>query len=342
MNKRFFAILLPAILLTTGLDAADAGLHFAVVGDTQGMDGATISEEAFGKIVGLICAVDPPVQFVLQTGDLIEAPLLSRDRLDAFELWRSIASPWYESTDFIGLKVYPVPGNHDQPSLTRYVQTWQEAFPELPENGPYDEIKRTYSFDLGSCHFAAVNTSEPSLFGYNAVDTNWLTEDLAETKQPIKFVYGHAPAYPCGHHIGGSLDARPERRDIFWQTLVDNGVSVYFCGHEHVYDHWIKDGVHQIITGSGGVPAEDFDYLIVDVDDDNNVTVSVYDANDNSLMDQYDLADTANVACEERVGEEDAFYEFIDSLPCVLNLPVGLFFGYCGLFLLDFGVRKYE
>jgi predicted phosphodiesterase len=270
------------------------------------------------------------------------APDLSSQRLAAFELWRSIASSWYESNNFIGLKVYPVPGNHDQPFLTRYAETWQKAFSELPDNGPNDEKKMTYSFDLGSCHFAGVNTSAPSLFGDNAVNTNWLAKDLADTVQPVKIVFGHAPAYPSGRHIGDSLDIRPERRGLFWQTLVDNGVSVYFCGHEHVYDHWIKGGVHQIITGSGGVPANNYDYLIVDVDDDNNVTVSVYNANDNSLMDQYDLADTTNVACEERPGQADTFYEFIDSLPCVLYLTVGLFLGCTGLRLLESGVRQHE
>jgi predicted phosphodiesterase len=336
--KRMLVLILLAIAFISSPVSAER-LRFAVIGDTQGdFLEEPVSDEAFAKIVDLVLEAEPAVQFVVHTGDLVSGKLSNRLVSD-FELWRTIADPWYQA-DFLGLKVYPTPGNHDQLNPTSSQEAWQTAFPELPDNGPENQKKMTYSFDHGECHFVVVNTSTPNLSGQHVVDNDWLAEDLANSDKPVTFVFGHEPAYPMSRHIGSSLDARPEKRDRFWQILAENGVGVYFCGHEHRYDHWMKDGVHQIITGSGGVPSVVFNYLIVDVDDENNVTVSVYDANNNSLMDQFDLADTENVAKEERTGEADPFYQFLDTCPCFFFIVFLAGFGYVGVNLISDGSMR--
>jgi 3',5'-cyclic AMP phosphodiesterase CpdA len=294
-------------------------IRFAVVGDTQGEDSTIVSETAFSKIVQHILAAEPAVDFVVLTGDLINGSRDGDTRYEEFQYWRSLAAPWYTS-NFLGLKVYPAPGNHDQESSLSYLDTWQKAFPELPDNGPDNGKKMTYSFNMGSCHFVLLNTSTPTLFRKHSVDVDWLEEDLNANTQPIIFVFGHEPAYPAQRHIGKSLDDRPTRRDKFWQTLVNFGAKAYFCGHEHVYDHWIKDGVHQIVDGSGGVPSSYIIYSIVDVDDSNNILISVYNAADNSLRDQFDLADTDGVPCEEREPETKSIYDIVDNSLCMLFL----------------------
>jgi hypothetical protein len=37
-------------------------------------------------------------------------------------------------------------------------------------------------------------------------------------------------------------------------------VSAGFFGHDHNYQHYLKDGVHYFITGGGGAPLYDVDF----------------------------------------------------------------------------------
>jgi 3',5'-cyclic AMP phosphodiesterase CpdA len=334
--KRYFARIVVAIIfVATALPLAAESIRFAVVADTQGQGDNAVSEKGFSKIVKLVLEADPKVQFVVQVGDLVKGTQDGDQLIADFQLWREIAKPWYES-DFLGLKVYLTPGNHDQYNAANCMQGWQEVFPELPDNGPENQKKMTYSFDFGECHFVVVNTSSPTAENHT-VNTDWLSEDLANSDKPVTFVFGHEPAYPMGKNIAASLDAKPDERDRFWQIMADNGVQAYFCGHEHVYDHWIKDGVHQIISGSGGVQSNFFDsihYLIVDVDEKNEVTVSVYNANINRLIERYSLADTRHVAHEKRPGLRDLIYPLADDLPCIwiILIPACLLaLGFTGL-----------
>jgi len=159
------------------------------------------------------------------------------------------------------------------------------------------------------------------------VDMVWLANDLASTTKPIKIVVGHEPAYPMGMHAGGSLDALPDLRDQFWQILARNGVKAYFCGHEHTYDHWIKDNVHQIISGGGGGLGLPYHYLIVEADE-NDVTVSLYAESDNRIRDQYKLSDTQAVPNGDRSSGPDPL-----GIPKLLFCNLGFLavvFGFCG------------
>ncbi len=323
--KRFTLVLALAVLTGVGAVSSAETVRFAVVGDTQGFDNAdALNEQVFSKIVGEVMSADPAVEFVVQMGDKVWGTHDPAGMAEEFQQWREIAKPWYES-DFLGAKVYGVPGNHDQSSSDASGEIWQAAFPELPENGPDNDKKMTYSFDMGPCHIAVVNTSKPGR-GHQ-VDLEWLANDLANSHQPIKLVMGHEPAYPMGMHAKGSLDALPELRDQFWQLLVQNGVKAYFCGHEHTYDHWIKDNVHQIITGGGGGLGIPFHYLIVEADE-NDVTVSLYAESDNRQRAQYQLSDTQAVNSNDRSNGPDPLW--IPKLAfCNLGF-LAVMFGFCG------------
>ncbi|NLX06093.1 MAG: hypothetical protein GXY33_13220 [Phycisphaerae bacterium] len=278
---------------------AAQSLRFAVVADSQGSGGLAVSENAFNKVVHLVLRADPPVDCVIVAGDLTYGFYDNRITAEGFDLWRRIASPWYES-EMLGLKVYPVPGNHDLENFFWCQMQWQLAFPELPDNGPDYERKMSYSFDLGPVHFAAVSTSSP--MRRHRVDLEWLARDLGNSTAPVRFVFGHAPAFPYGRHVGGSLDAHPEDRDRFWQLLVDHNVAAYFCGHTHIYDHWAKDGVHQITAPPAGACGDATGYLIVDVDE-NGARVTVYDR-DGSVQEAFALADYGPNLVEQRVASE--------------------------------------
>lgn len=293
-----------AMVLGVSLAQAET-LRFAVMGDSRGSHGVAVNEEVLGRIVESVLAADPPVELVIFSGDLILGGDWEMTIPEQLQLWRRMVQPWYDA----GIAVYPVPGNHDLETPLTYALFWQGTFPELPDNGPPGDEKMTFSFDAGPCHFAAVNTDRP--LNPHWVDLDWLADDLASSDTLFKFVIGHEPAYSAGWHVNSSLDYHPAMRDAFWQILVDNDVQAYFCGHEHIYDHWIKDGVHQIISGGAGAPGNFYHYLILDVDDE-DVTVSVY-TDSGELHEQYRLSETENVPNEER---SNLSYNALQEFPC--------------------------
>ncbi len=300
------ACVLMLFVISTGVRAER--IRFVVIGDTQGSETFPADEGALSKIVQDVLAADPPVQFVVVVGDLVSGTDNPDAQLDQFLSWRRITAPWYQA-EFYGLKVYVLPGNHDEPNALSYSRTWQEAFPELPVNGPENSQKMTYSFDAGPCHLVAVNTSAPDLLLAHTVNLDWLGNDLANSNKPIKLVFGHEPAYKPNKNDVGSLDCQKALRDEFWQLLSENGVKAFFCGHIHGYDHWFKDNVHQIIAA-----CHDDYYLIVDVDE-SDVTVSKYDEPQNKLSQTYKLSNSANVPHEDRTINDNSYWPY-NSAPC--------------------------
>jgi len=78
------------------------------------------------------------------------------------------------------------------------------------------------------------------------------------------FAFGHEPAFATRGHHGQDeiLAADPTRRNDMLQSLWNAGARVYFCGHDHFYEHLKavcptpSDSVeiHQITAGTAGAP----------------------------------------------------------------------------------------
>jgi len=317
--RSILAIAVAGVLLVSNVAPAQEespSLRFVVLGDTRG-SGAAINRTVMEGLFELILELDPPAQFVLVTGDLVRGS----DDLDLlaqqFQQWLEVAEPLYAS-DMYGQKVYPAVGNHDMAGLAG-IAVWQEMFDYLPANGPAGDERMTYSFDVGPCHFVVVNTEHPQR--PHRTDLDWLVEDLASSDKPMKFVFGHDPAYPIANHIGSSLDRFPLDRDQFWQILGDFNVQAYFCGHEHLYDHWVYDGVHQIITGGGGAPINllepggFYHFCVVDVTESDG-KVQVIDIG-GQVRDEFLLSDT-EVDPDARNGQDSGLWFLLAMLPCLL------------------------
>lgn len=137
--------------------------------------------------------------------------------------------------------VFPAIGDNDDqnedgvPFMTAFV---------LPKNRPPAGKARAYSFDYGPAHFIALDTEKD--FDENSHQYSWLTQDLASTKQPWKFVYFHRPPYSTDddrahNHIRKS-----------WCPLFERyGVSMVFSGHDHSYQR--TKPIREFTTGPGGV-----------------------------------------------------------------------------------------
>lgn len=148
--------------------------------------------------------------------------------------------------------VFPCVGNHDvyAPSLG---QPFVDNF-YLPTNGPSAYLERNYSYDYGNAHFTVIDANPftnvtANLSQANAIKT-WVSNDLASTTQPWKFVYYHQPGYSStstshGEEAGVVTNLAP--------LFAAAGVHMVFQGHSHWYERQNAiNGVYYVTTGVGG------------------------------------------------------------------------------------------
>jgi hypothetical protein len=81
----------------------------------------------------------------------------------------------------------------------------------------------------------------------------WLRQQLdaaaADSALNHVFVFMHHPLFPQGPNKGNDLLNAGELHQIFLQN---NKIRAVFAGHDHLFNHYLKDGLHYITTGGGG------------------------------------------------------------------------------------------
>ncbi|WP_347989847.1 metallophosphoesterase [Methylomonas sp. AM2-LC] len=148
--------------------------------------------------------------------------------------------------------------------------------------------KLSYSFDVGSNHFAVINTDPVGNDSH--APYNWLDADLSKAVAAGAknlFVFGHKPAYYyyyAGSNVAGTGLTTSSASSLFltdataannfWKVIQKHNAT-YFCGHEHIYNVSQPTGndapntvnttpyagqtnnSYQIIVGAGGSPFDD-------------------------------------------------------------------------------------
>ena len=153
-------------------------------------------------------------------------------------------------------RTYPVPGNHEYhtPGAQGYLDYWSSK--GRPTGGAG---KGYYSFDLGSWHVIALNSSRscaqvPCAEG--SPQNNWLETDLAGTTERCILAYWHHPRFNSGAGHGDS-----PATGVFWDDLYPAGADIVLNGHEHSYQRYAKqsparkaasNGIREFIVGTGG------------------------------------------------------------------------------------------
>ncbi len=195
---------------------------FVVFGDTRSR------HEVHQKIVDLILREHP--NFVIHTGDMVGSGNSGGDWDKFFEIEHDLLRT---------AAFYPMLGNHERNAEVYYKYF---SFP----NGD----GHRYSFDWGAVHIAVLDTNE---FGNTSFEdeVNWLKDDLARNKKPLTFVAFHHPLYTAlesRRNRAARLAAKLE------PVLLAGGVTAVFGGHDHDYQHHLKNGIHYIVAGGGGAP----------------------------------------------------------------------------------------
>ncbi|GEM_PF-2612569 len=126
----------------------------------------------------------------------------------------------------------------------------------LPANGPENEVNLTFAFTQRNALVIGLD----QVLIRNRINLPWLQAQLDTTAAEHIFVFGHMPAFKVDHD--DCLDDYPGERDTFWNSLAAAGARVYFCGHDHFYDHArladsdsdSADDLHQYVVGTAGAP----------------------------------------------------------------------------------------
>jgi predicted phosphodiesterase len=204
-----------------------ASFMFIVYGDTR------TRHELHQKIVDAISKTEP--DFVVHTGDLVSN---GKDTA-MWPIFFSISKQLLNKTAF-----FPALGNHERNSRQFYeffdVQT------------PY------YSFNWGSAHFTILNSdlgnaaaSKQAKETFWAEQLRWLEDDLkANQKADFRFVTMHHPPFTAVKRRQGENKPVEDMVPLFEKY----NVTTVFNGHDHNYQHHIKNGVHYVVTGGGGAP----------------------------------------------------------------------------------------
>lgn len=210
-----------------------ADFQFVVYGDTR------TRHDMHRRVIAAVLKHGMP-DFVLHTGDLVADGADSAQWPVFFDIERKLL----RHTAF-----YPSLGNHER-NNRQYYDFFNVATPY-------------YSFDWGPAHFIVLNsdignaaTSNAARESFWTEQVRWLEEDLAKSqKADFRFVIAHHPPITAVARRQGDSPEIAALVPLFEKEHLTAG----FFGHDHNYQHYLKNGVHYVTTGGGGAPLYDVD-----------------------------------------------------------------------------------
>jgi hypothetical protein len=209
-----------------------ADFQFVVYGDTR------TRHDMHRRVIAAVKHGIP--DFVMHTGDLVADGADSAQWPVFFDIERELL----RHTAF-----FPSLGNHERNN--------HQFYDFFDVTTPY------YSFDWGQAHFIVLNsdignaaTSHAAKESFWSEQVTWLEEDLANSQRAdFRFVMAHHPPMTAVARRQGNNPEMTALIPLFEKEHVTAG----FFGHDHNYQHYLKNGVHYVITGGGGAPLYDVD-----------------------------------------------------------------------------------
>jgi hypothetical protein len=250
--------------------------EFVVFGDTR------TRHDVHRRVIQAILNNSSP-DFVLHSGDLVSNGTDQAQWPTFFD----IEGPMLRKMAF-----FPALGNHERNS-PKFYEFFQVGTPY-------------YSFDWGNAHFIVLNSDLGNAGANGAArdefwtrQTRWFEDDLKKSQSAaFRFVMAHHPPFSA---VSRRQESNPEMRALV-PLFEKYHVTAGFFGHDHNYQHYLKDNVHYVISGGGGAPLYDVDaapqgitqkvsrvehFVKIDVSGKTAKVVTI--AVDGSTLDQFDL-----------------------------------------------------
>ena len=176
--------------------------------------------------------------FVVHSGDLVENGKDSSLWATYFDIERELL----RQTAF-----FPSLGNHER-NASEFYDFFQTRMPY-------------YSFNWGNAHFAVmdsdignVSATKSARDAFWAAQTRWLEEDLAANqKADYRFIVAHHGPFTAVERRQGDNPHMTALAPLLEKYKVAAGLF----GHDHNYQHYLKNGVHYVVSGGGGAPLYD-------------------------------------------------------------------------------------
>jgi len=228
--------------------------RFVVYGDTR------TRHDVHQRVIGELMKHGIP-DFILHTGDMVA----EGNDSSLWPIFFGIEKDLLRQAAF-----FPALGNHER--NTHY-------FNEL-----FREGTTCYSFDWGNGHFIVINSDIENAAGnerdrnaFWTAQTRWLEDDLlTHQKSDYRFLVAHHPPFTAVTRRQGDNPHMTALVPMFEKYHV----SAAFFGHDHNYQHYLKNVVQYVTTGGGGAPLYDVDIPSAEITQkvasvENFVTVSV-------------------------------------------------------------------
>ena len=207
----------------------DVPFEFVLYGDTR------TRHDVHRRVIAAMLAHSTP-EFALQSGDLVENALDSSQ----WPIYFDIEKDWLRKIAF-----FPLPGNHERNDRSFF---------------NFFEVKPYYSFDWGGVHFMALDTDISSISPVPALRNAFWAEELKWLEEELQASQNAAMRFVIGHHapISAYSQRLPEPQTADLMPLFEKyKVTAGLFGHDHNYQHYLKNGVHYIVSGGGGAPLYD-------------------------------------------------------------------------------------
>lgn len=233
--------------------AATAGVLVVAVGDIA-------CGPAAPTVTPLTCQQDATAALALSLKPKAVFPL--GDLVYAAGTYPNFMAGYEPSWGQLKLKTIsrPIPGNHERgsPGLAGYYQYWgAKATPQEPKC--VAACLGYYSFDVGTWHVLALNTSSCSESSLTCADFTaqaaWVTADVAAHPAMCTLALLHNPLWSYGSSATASVAP-------LFAALIAGGVDVALAGHDHNYQRFKPQlldgtaspaGMAEYVVGTGGV-----------------------------------------------------------------------------------------
>jgi hypothetical protein len=154
---------------------------------------------------------------------------------------------------------YPAPGNHEY--MTTGAAGYFDYFngTGIATGRAGDRSKGYYSFNIGSWHLIALNSSDHCTIvacGKGSQQELWLKADLASHPASCTLAFWHHPRFNSGH------DSNADFMQPLFQDLYAANADVVLGGHAHDYERFAPQnpngtldrarGIRQFVVGTGG------------------------------------------------------------------------------------------